>query len=262
MTAFPDLHMHTPLCKHATGEPEKYIEHAIKSGIKRIIFTDHIAIDDEFDVRNRMSLAQMENYFIQISELSLAYKSDLDVGVGIEADYVPGYVDCITKHLRDYDWDMVLGSIHFVPQDGKMEFIIRSSTDRQRFFLKDYWLLWGEAGASGLFDAMTHPDIYRGENRNILPGEVQMAREALDKLDPQKICIEYNMSGWRKGFVETYPADWLLEEILMRGFKMVSGSDAHHADQVGSGFKRLAEVVQKDSRFEFVDFYKRNRRSI
>ena len=34
-----DSHMHTPLCKHAVGEPEDYAEQALAEGLKGIIFT-------------------------------------------------------------------------------------------------------------------------------------------------------------------------------------------------------------------------------
>jgi hypothetical protein len=38
---FYDSHMHTPLCKHAWGEPEEYAQQALKAGLKGIIFTCH-----------------------------------------------------------------------------------------------------------------------------------------------------------------------------------------------------------------------------
>jgi len=36
-----DYHMHTPLCKHAVGEPEAYAARAIERGIEEIGFSDH-----------------------------------------------------------------------------------------------------------------------------------------------------------------------------------------------------------------------------
>lgn len=35
---FVDYHMHTPLCGHAQGEMEEYVEEAIRQGLKEIAF--------------------------------------------------------------------------------------------------------------------------------------------------------------------------------------------------------------------------------
>src|SRR5438552_1865894 len=37
----PDLHMHTPLCRHATGEPVEYARRALELGFTEIGFSDH-----------------------------------------------------------------------------------------------------------------------------------------------------------------------------------------------------------------------------
>ena len=36
-----DYHMHTSLCGHAVGQPEKYAEYALKIGLEEIGFSDH-----------------------------------------------------------------------------------------------------------------------------------------------------------------------------------------------------------------------------
>ena len=36
-----DYHMHTPLCKHAVGEPTELAAHAVKLGLPEIGFSDH-----------------------------------------------------------------------------------------------------------------------------------------------------------------------------------------------------------------------------
>ena len=36
-----DYHLHTPLCRHATGSPEEYLEAARQKGLREIGFADH-----------------------------------------------------------------------------------------------------------------------------------------------------------------------------------------------------------------------------
>ena len=45
-----DYHMHTPLCRHAVGEPTEYAARAVALGLKEIGFTDHSPMRrDDFD---------------------------------------------------------------------------------------------------------------------------------------------------------------------------------------------------------------------
>ena len=43
-----ESHCHTPLCKHAFGEPEEYAAMALRRGLKGIIFTCHCPLPDNF----------------------------------------------------------------------------------------------------------------------------------------------------------------------------------------------------------------------
>jgi hypothetical protein len=57
-----DSHMHTPLCKHAIGQPEAYAATAQKNNIKGIIFTCHNPGPPGWDERIRMRLEQFDEY--------------------------------------------------------------------------------------------------------------------------------------------------------------------------------------------------------
>ena len=46
----PDYHMHTPLCRHASGEPVDYARRALEVGLSEIGFSDHSPMrQDDFD---------------------------------------------------------------------------------------------------------------------------------------------------------------------------------------------------------------------
>ena len=46
-----ESHCHTPLCGHATGEPEEYAAMAELRGLKGIIFTCHAPLPGGFSAR-------------------------------------------------------------------------------------------------------------------------------------------------------------------------------------------------------------------
>ena len=57
-----DYHMHTPLCRHAQGEPVEYAARAVEVGLEEIGFSDHSPMRrDDFD-NWRMRLDQLDEY--------------------------------------------------------------------------------------------------------------------------------------------------------------------------------------------------------
>ena len=56
-----DYHMHTPLCRHAVGEPTELAAQAVKSGLKEIGFSDHAPMprDDFDDWRMKSDVAEL-----------------------------------------------------------------------------------------------------------------------------------------------------------------------------------------------------------
>jgi len=59
MTWPADYHMHTPLCRHATGEPTEYAARALQLGLTEIGFTDHSPIGRMISMIGGMRLDQL-----------------------------------------------------------------------------------------------------------------------------------------------------------------------------------------------------------
>ncbi len=258
MNSLPaDLHLHTPRCRHARGEPREYVERAVALGIRRIIFTDHAPLDDRTDVGHRMALGELEDYYLEIRRLAGEFSGRLEVGVGLEVDWIPELRERITEVSAAHPWDLLLGSVHHVGPRESLEFIIHADREREEAILEEYWRRWSEAAASGLFQVMSHADIYRSADRPALPREALLAREALERAAGAGLCLELNTSGWRRGLAEPYPAGWLLDLALELGMPLAAGSDAHRPEDVGFGLRRLVEGCAGDPRVRFVDFRER-----
>lgn len=252
----PDLHMHTKRCQHAHGMPEEYAREAFERGLSRIVFTDHGPLGG-LDPKNRMALAELPHYIEDILALAEAWRGRLDIGLGIEIDWIPGLEDFNRRIVDAVDWDLILGSVHFVGEGAQREFIIRCAVEREPHVLEAYWSLWADAACSGMFQVMSHPDIYRKRRREPLPGERDLACRALDRAAGAGVAIECNTSLVRKGGESYYPQGWLLEEVLSRGFLLSSAADAHRPHQVGADFDQLDELRREDPRARFMDFRQR-----
>ena len=67
--------MHTPLCRHAEGEPTEYAAQAVKIGLYEIGFTEHAPMPrDDFD-NWRMLESEMDLYHEKL-DLSLIHISE------------------------------------------------------------------------------------------------------------------------------------------------------------------------------------------
>ena len=89
-----DYHMHTPLCKHAVGEPEAYALRAIERGIEEIGFSDHCPMPPDYDPDWRMASSEYPAYIEMVRRCQKAFPQ-LSIKLGLEADYHPGTEDFV-----------------------------------------------------------------------------------------------------------------------------------------------------------------------
>ena len=85
------FHTHTQRCGHGakdTGDKE-WVEHAIKGGIKKLAFTDHIPLPDGMNhkANSRMDIAEVESYLTSIHYLQEKYKGQIEIESGFEFEY-------------------------------------------------------------------------------------------------------------------------------------------------------------------------------
>src|SRR5260370_10215591 len=87
-----DYHMHTPLCRHASGEPTELAAQALKVGLTEIGFSDHSPMPrDDFDDW-RMRADQLDEYVAKV-ELARRAHPTLKIKLPLAVDYLPGYED-------------------------------------------------------------------------------------------------------------------------------------------------------------------------
>ena len=109
---FYESHMHTPLCRHAVGEPEEYAAVAEQRGLKGIIVTCHNPIPDGYAAGSRMFMEQFDEYLTLVERARQTWHGRVDVRLGLECDYFPGSETWLEKQLASADFHHILGSIH------------------------------------------------------------------------------------------------------------------------------------------------------
>src|SRR5262245_29243214 len=99
----PDYHMHTPLCRHASGEPVDYARRALEVGLMEIGFSDHSPmVRDDFDDW-RMRNDQLDEYVEKVRKAQHDFPQ-LSIQLALEVDYLPGQEDWIRDLATRHSW--------------------------------------------------------------------------------------------------------------------------------------------------------------
>lgn len=261
-----DYHTHTARCGHAGGETRAYVERALAAGLREIAITDHVPLyflpGEDPDPGVAMTRAELPGYVEEVLALRNEFAGRIDVLLGLEADYAEGHEDALRAILALADWDVVLGSVHWVagdwidaPGSGR-----RHDVEGSAFLWTEYDRLVGKAARSGLFDVLTHLDLPKkfGHRR---PAETRASEGAVvDAVRASGVAIEVSSAGLRKAVGEEYPAPPLLRALVGEGVPIVFSSDAHAPAEVAWGADRIGAAARAAGARKHLSFRRRIRR--
>lgn len=254
-----DLHNHTPLCNHAVGEIDEYIEAAIKSDTKYFGISDHAPMD--FDPKYRMTFSDIQRYEKDVLDAKEKYKDKIEILLGYEVDYLKGHMD---ERVLNADVDYLIGSVHFIEGWGfdNPEFIGRYKEQDIDEIWQKYFDTIEEMANSRLFDIVGHLDLIKVfkfmPNRDIN----EMAEAALKAIKKVDMVLELNISGYRKPIAEAYPSPTLLKQAYELGIPITFASDAHKPEQVSMFNDEVIKMARDIGYTECALFKKRKREFI
>ena len=86
-----NYHTHTWRCNHATGTERQYVENALTAGLQILGFSDHSPyfFPGDYYSDYRMYVHQTEEYFRTMTDLKAEYAGQIDLHIGVEAEYYP-----------------------------------------------------------------------------------------------------------------------------------------------------------------------------
>lgn len=256
-----DYHMHTPLCRHASGEPVEYAARAVALGIEEIGFSDHSPMPrDDFDDW-RMRLGQLDDYVAGVEAARRTYPG-LVIKLALEVDYLPGHEAWIRELAARHPWDYLIGSVHYVSDSWDVD----NPSKRSHWQGRDPWEVWSVycerltmAAASGLFDILGHLDLAKKfgiyPERDTLP----LFRPVLEAARASGTAIELNTAGLRKECREIYPSRTILGLAAEIGVPITFGSDAHAPEEVGAAFPEAVALAREAGYDRCTRFTRRRR---
>jgi histidinol-phosphatase (PHP family) len=113
-----DGHIHTSLCKHASGSMEDYVRAAITKGLRTIVFLEHLEAGISYGERTWLTAADFAVYFREGKRLREKYADRITIKLGVEVGYNPLAMDTLRQRMGRYSWDLVGLSYHFLFDGG------------------------------------------------------------------------------------------------------------------------------------------------
>ena len=242
-----------------------YCEHAATRGVTEVAVTEHASrflqihgivsgwwdTDPNAARRAEMAACWREELGVDLDQyvdtVLAAKAAGLPVRLGMEVDFMPGYMEHISELLAGYPFDVLLGSVHWIGAwlfdavdwaVAQGEWVSRG-VDR---VWEQYTSALEELAGCSAVDVLAHPDLVKiAGHRPAVPDEFyERIAEAAAQCG---LAAELNSAGWRKPCGEAYPAPALLTRFHAKGVPITTASDGHHRDDVASRIGDLRDLA-------------------
>ena len=248
MPILTDCHNHTPLCQHAIGPLEAYVERAIELDLQTIGFSDHNPLPDGRGANVRMKESEFDYYVQRILDLRYQYRGKIEILLGLEMDYVAGLEDYLVKQIARYPFDYIIGSVHYLDPDCRFGAFTQDCplpVDEQ---YTQYFAALRKLAHAGLCDIIAHFDVVKRSCRQPSARALAEIPATLAEIARAGICMEINTSGYRHSELtepQPYPTLPVVEQALALGIPVMVNSDAHAPNQVGLKFPEMEHWLRQ-----------------
>ena len=253
-----DLHNHTKLCNHATGEVEEYVKKAIELNIDVFGFSDHAPMN--FDKQYRMNISQIDLYKNIVLNMQNKYKNKIEILFGYEVDFLPNFIE---NTILKADVDYLIGSVHFINKWGfdNPKFISEYKNKNIDQIWIDYFEAILQMAKSSYFDIVGHFDLIKVFKFMPKKDIKLLALPALKEIKKSNMILEINSAGFDKPIAEQYPSKELLTLAYELDINITFGSDAHSIKQVGRYYEQVIKIA-KDIGYNKCVFFKNRDRQL
>ena len=241
-----DYHMHSKVSFDGKSDALDMALAAKARGLKEICFTDHI--DREINVEKEIMVFDQQVYNETYENLEVP---GLKIRRGVEYGIKVGCADQAREDLKRYDFDFVLGSVHFVKeQDVYLEpyWVGKNLQEAYREFMEETLACVREHDSFDVLGHLTFICKGRGNpTRELLyyKDHREIVDEILRELARKGKGMEINTSGVDRcgGFLPT--ADFFRRFKELGGEIVTIGSDSHHEDRVGQYAREACDIMKE-----------------
>jgi histidinol-phosphatase (PHP family) len=244
-----DLHSHTVLCNHATGDMREYVERAIERGISEFGFSEHSPWMLQEAEKLAPDFEEIPTYLERVEALQEEYNGRTNprvhVLLGFEMDFLPDKIALARQYAQRIPFDYIIGSVHHIGRwgfDQESQLALYQKRDIRDIY-EEYFQLVEQMIASGIFDIVGHIDLVKRYGYRPKGGYRDHKENMARLLSRSTMVVEVNTSGWDRPAGEPYPDLEFLRILRQHQVPVTLGSDAHAPEEVGRHFGEARELL-------------------
>lgn len=249
-----DGHIHTNLCRHATGTMEDYVISAVTKGFKKITFMEHMEEGIDYFERTWLREEDFDYYFAEGERLREIYGEKLTIALGVEVGFNPDAYDRLLKRLEKRTWDQIGLSYHFCKLPGCDMHLNLLSRKKKNITSIDHY--GADKLLSHYFDTLIsavsiipanvlcHLDagLRNQPNLQLTPHHHEQIEHLLEEVKLAAMALEVNTSGFPQRN-EPFPQFVTIIKAIKMGIPLLAGSDAHKPEDIGRFFDTLPQQL-------------------
>ncbi len=243
---------------------EDFVQAAIEAGLKAYGFSGHSPLP--FDNHWSLPTHVLPEYLAEAKRLREKYKHLIDIYVGLEIDYVPGYSENFRQLIDGCGLDYSIGSVHLVmkpgskdasdiwfidgPREGYIKGIDTIYGGDAKRAVQAYYSQQAEMVETQKPDIIGHLDKVKMHNKGELFDTAsdwhrQSVDHLLDAISASGTIVELNTRGVYTGKADDFfPNNEILKKCFDRDIPVMVNTDAHHPTQVAKLFEEGTKVLK------------------
>lgn len=241
---------------------EEYVLTAAERGVTEIAFTEHFYrcfesadVLGPFWEQETAAVAELTRQDVladrtmsldsYVEVISRAKEAGLPVLLGLEVDFFPETIDVVLEMVRQYPFDVLVGSVHWIGGWGFDKPHAAEEWERRGRgkVYEEFFQLEAQLAASGAVDVLAHPDRVKMRGPRLDREPTDLYQELVSASLSTGVAVELNSGGLRHPVEEAYPGPTLLRMFADAGLDLTLASDAHMPAEAAWGFELLAGMA-------------------
>jgi histidinol-phosphatase (PHP family) len=255
------LHTHTAFCD-GSGTVEDFCEAAYKKKFVSIGFSAHAPVKKKTGLKTNWHLAdeRLGEYCGAVLDARERWRGKLDVYLGLEVDFIDGFISAAGFDCGALGLDYLIGSVHYVTPTRCVD----SSPDEFEKMLNEdfggnatalagrYWDCMELMICGGGFDIIAHADLVKKNNKSDRwfsekdEHYIKRLERIAGVISESGLVTEVNTGGLNRGAtVEPYPSLRLLRMLKEKGAPVMINADAHEPEHLGGFYDEARRILQE-----------------
>ncbi len=257
-----NFHTHSLFCD-GKAPLEDFVRTAVDNDFQRLGFSGHAPVP--FENGFAIKKSDLQEYCSGVLELKERYKDQIELFLGLEADYIPGRTTSFKTFREPCNLDYVIGSVHLVSNgiSDELWFIDGPKSEIYDFGLEQLFDNDIHVAVEAYFmqviqmiklekpEIIGHIDKIKMHNNERFfstndPWYRKLMIEALEAAQSINAVVEINPRGLYKGRCDDlFPGKEWLPIMKEMGLRVMLNSDAHHPDDLMKEYDTCLNAVKE-----------------